>query len=250
MKRIVAFILAALMISSAAIADEILFRGLPWGCTPATAIEGLAINGFPKETPTDGASIMSLGQYSDSLDKYGSKWCKNGGCQLSYYFLDNVKVAGHEVAYSIVYFAYPELDDSIFPYADYAELVQAYYTINATDKFAVYEDLESKLSGLYGTPETFQDVQGYFNTNYDTITDISVWQGDNNTAVVLKMEWNTVDGETESKQGFLGEDNITLLYSKTDLDERIDKINKYWEDAALQAEKETIANNASNTDGL
>lgn len=250
MKRLTALLLVVCVLCSGAFAAEILFRGLPWGCTPATAVEGLVINGFPREIPTDGANIMSLGQYSNLLDKYGDKWCKNGGCQLSYYSLDGVKVAGHEISYAIAYFAYPELDDSIFPYADCAELVQAYYTIKPTDKFAVFADLETKLSGLYGMPEKLQDVQSYFNTNYDTITDISVWQGDNDTAVVLKVEWNTTDGETESKQGFLGEDNVTLLYSKTNLDARIDKINKYWEDAAIQAEKESIANNISNTDGL
>lgn len=248
MKKIICVVLAILSLITTAFADEITFRNIPWGSNPNQVSEVLQAAGFSKVYATNGAWITSFGD--GDFDEFDINGADNAGYDWTDYKTTGLKVAGHEISYMGLEFLYGIQDEGLLLDIDSARLIRAYYVLKASDKFLVYNDLKTKLSSLYGEPKVLHREQKYWNESYIKINDGLLWSGENDTAVLMSIEWYTYDGVSESKQGFLGEDNITLSYGKTDIDEDLEFVEKYWEQEALRVEQRTVEENVDNVDGL
>ena len=253
MKKLLCALLMITLFAQTAIASEITFRDIPWGSNVDSVLSMLYGSDWQEGYLISEAYISPLGN-GFFTEEFGESYCFNGGFEWKDLRDSYFVVAGHNVAYTSFTFTYG-IEDGVLSLApEDSQLVKAEYTFGVTDKFLVYNDLKTKLTSLYGEPKLLRTEEPSF--NFDTyaectdIRDACLWYGENNTAVLLSMNWKTSDGVTEEKFGYIGENAIYLSYAKTDIPDRIDIINECLKQEAVRTEQETVSQNTNNTDGL
>lgn len=206
MKRVVAVLLALVMVCGAAIADEILFRGHPWGTNYQLVASEL---GEPFDWYEEKGHLIDwMNQEWD----YG----KEPNCFRVYGYPDgeSFKVAGYNVSFVTFAMLYSAEENVVLKELADTELFGAIYSLVVTDSNAAYEDLKTKLTSLYG--EGTEGKEKYSDDVFAT------WDGDNNTCVKLTL----------SSYG-----DVTICYGNTNL-EVISELN-----AALTAEQQAAIKN-------
>lgn len=203
MKRLLVLVTALLMaLSSAVLAEEISFPGIPW----LSSVESVkdAMNGkLPGETPSEDYTYMGW---------YESDWCREG-YEGSYYIPDFelvytahpfYDVAGLKVDSMTLKFV-PEGDSGT--YSD--ESTEGYRLVQAEYHFAedgetslkdVYSQLEKKMLAIYGEPS--KNLSGGEAAEaYSRDTSGYIWEGDHNTKVRLYYSSTHYynDGKSEKK---------------------------------------------------
>ncbi len=125
-------------------------------------------------------------------------------------------VAGYPVVETGIYFAYVPGENGIIDHDNpETALYYAYYSIEPLDMSAVYEDLKTKLTSLYGDPVDGKasDIGGKYETRYIS------WFGSNDT--VLSLVWNG-NKYIVIKYGWLGGNQLLKnAYDALVLEERI-----------------------------
>ena len=170
-------------------ADEILFRGIPWG----TSLKELEDQGYLKDSyPYD-----DYLPYEAYMTTHPSWRNALGGCTPYVSGFDctcyprDMKVAGYTVGYMSLYCHYAVENGKINKSEASSVLYAADYALTPEDYEAAYANLKSKLSDLYGdVKETVTYEEKVYNGIYCEVANAtSVWSGDNNTHVVLGSKW-------------------------------------------------------------
>ena len=218
--------------------EEILFRKVPWGSTPAdySSLVGVSSLRGPSETSCyswewKGNDISSsLHGLSDS------------GVYI-YAYPDGFSVAGIPVESVYAYFLYNINNELPVREDTEAKLYKAYYSFEAIDMGAAYELLKGKMEALYGTAQKNENVTNVWNlsgNDYEQHDEWYVWYGANNTGVYLRTQYqiDSVDKTTKYTK-------LDLVYGKTNSAEQISVL----EASFAKEEMNQMLNNDSN-DGL
>ncbi len=127
----------------------------------------------------------------DYMPIRGEWHCKPG------WLVEGTKIAGYEVAEIVMCFARDDIE---------SELLSVLIVLDATDTEEAYGDLTSKLSQLYGEYD-----EGNFEESFVEMSDwkgsFNVWQGANNTAVMLAKRYGS---------------RISLIYGTLDAQDILD----------------------------
>lgn len=207
---------------------KILFRDIPWYSTKAETEsvlfkEGAAATGWmsnPNEIyRMDASNYSSVTTKSDRVD---------GGGYRGWY--SGVSVAGYDVSDTYACYVYP-LDDNgkIIASDEDAEFYFGWYTFDKddfSDHQAIYDDLNAKLSSLYGESTPGGD-------DYKTT---AIWTDSENNIIRLLINAD--------------KDYVTLGYIAADANERLDAVQNALDQAAADAEAAERNANKSNVSGL
>ena len=244
-------VILALMMSSTALADEILFRDIPWGSNTETVLTSMGLidtdvyRALPESErvhkidshllyapwshiePFGSGRITEYNQYEGGY-KYSPMMGLPGDITVGEYELENLELQ----------FMYGVNEGVVSTAKEDAEFISGKYYIRIeADKYGVgydkaYKDLLDKLTWLYGKPSNNEEnpKYGYW---IDGGYRYSIWFGDNNTGVILYHSSDQYDTE------------ISIEYGRTDIEGDLVYIQEY-----LDENKRDEKYNDSNTDGL
>ena len=178
MKKFISVLLVLSMLAAYALADaptydgEILFRGLPWGCSIDEAVANIQAAGVTNDRVRDGEDVHAI-DYSVSVDACGFEYAPSG-------LPNDFFVAGHLVEQVVVEAIYGIVDGQISHEREDSRMYCAtYYFKDQTNIKDVYDDLVSKLTSMYGTP--VDAIESYYDHNL-------MWTGTNNAAIIIEMD--------------------------------------------------------------
>lgn len=163
------------------IADgEIVFRNMPWGTTYEDAERALASTSYLGMSDHSRYRIAGLNDLVTWFPKINNKWYSAGKAGILY--TPDFKVAGYDVDKAVLYFAFLPNTDGIINTKCDTDMFAAYYDINVPKELytETIEDLQGKLSGLYGTIITTETEK-----NSDFTAIYNIWKGKNDSYVVL-----------------------------------------------------------------
>lgn len=205
MKKLVAVVLVLVMMCGAALADEILFRGNPWGSkySDVTAEMRYVGNWYDDEI-----HMIDWMNFDTDYSKEA-----NGFNVLGHSIDEDFRVAGYSVNGISLLFLYSTNGVEVIKDIQDSELFGAQYSLQVMDLEIAYTDLKEKLSGLYGDGKEGKN-------EYGDMTFVT-WTGDNDTAVKLITD----------------NYGIYIRYGKTD-DRILEELN-----AALIAEQQMAIKN-------
>lgn len=228
MRRIIAF---AIMISlclicvSNCLADEILFRNLPWGSNPDEMEKELSATGFLYPISSEGM-LVYLDKYLEELDRShldNSRATEQscGWASAAYNFgEDGPSVAGYNIGSVQAYFYSPIENNVVNMDKKAAKLYLAQYNLSILDYDTAFDELSNKLSKLYGEPEqklgktsAWLNENDAFLTTCDTIR--LYYYGDNNSVVVLEKVLNDEKGV-----------GLAIVYGQSGHDDHIAKCDE------------------------
>lgn len=243
-KRIVCAVIVIALLAPTAFADEITFRGIPWGASVADVEAAMEKDGIRFYTYNE----RQMRRWEGLEQAFDFDHLYDEPCGWYAYAMPNgFEVAGYPVAsigvscvwgYSASGEIQKEKEDSNFYIAVYA--------FDVIDKEAAYKDLQEKLSSLYGTYTEKSKSGTYFHIDSDGSGGecgyrewISEWDGDDNTAV--KLYCYSADREGDSSEC------VSIYYGKTDMDEYIDALQEIIKEDLIRQEQ---ARRNSSVDGL
>ncbi len=201
MKKFTGLVFALIMLCSVASAEEILFRGIPWGTNIPDACKLL--------------SDFEIIDYIDELP--AQEWMESytgEGLDNSFNILahanDGVTVGGYEINLLDLLFLYSFDEAMIHREQEESRLFRATYHLTVADAESAFADLTMKLTTLYGEGTQSQSdgeryvewrsegtgvylIMGdsYINITYG-VTDDS-WLNDLNAAIAKEEQQNAVD---------------------------------------------------------
>ncbi len=207
--------------------NEICFRGVAWGASYDETLKAM-----PDEIKFYGLQdreywyTNEVNMFDEGINDYykGHLGCYTYTMTSS---LKDLKVAGYEIENLSLYFCYLTGEDGLLiKDEEHTALVFAYYKLEPKDHEAVYEDLITKLTSLYGDVDVTRHDSSYISHTQN------MWYGADETMVsVVKEDYPTGSHYIYIKYGFSGADDL---------------IKAAYEAAVL----EETRNAASNTDGL
>lgn len=228
MKRFVSLLMACMLILSVGtcvLAEEsetFLFRNIPWYA--------------PKKEVSDTLSslTMNLNLPNATIPDWFQTWehtdsdytVAKAGAGTGY---GNVSVAGYN-AELIVYYVYPIVDGKLLRNGDEAEFYLAVYEFSdSADMEAVYNDLVTKLTGLYGESSAL-NKWGRFTGR--------LWKAKDGSQIWLRI-YNTN-----------GDYTVQLSYTAPESTSRLEAVEAQITKEKLEAEELERQKNINNTDGL
>lgn len=240
-----------LSLISNSIADEILFRNLPWGSDPNAMEKELKAAGFLYPIASE-SSLVYLDRYLDELDRsyldnsrITEEYC--GWGLIAFNFSeDGPSVAGYSISSVQAYFHSPIKDGTVNLEKKAAGLYLAQYTLNVIDFDTAFDELSSKLTKLYGEPirrdgktSALINENDVFFTTCDTIR--LYYYGDNNSVVVMEKAVNEGKGIA-----------LVIIYGQMGFDEHIAKCDKTIKQEKYQERlnKEQDTDRSENFSGL
>lgn len=229
MKRLVALVVVLMLLRGSCMAEEILFRGIPWGMGITEVIEILRVEFQWDEVMYGEDTLHRIWDYhvpfSDSFltnNLLGYNHIPENVCGYYYSLPHRIPVAGYDYVDATIYAHYDLQGSDIDTSVDSSKFYAAEYCFEAEELSATYKDLVDKLTYLYGDGEIVEDNE--------EITDgfpIIRWDGDNNTALSIR-----------AKLGFDYKDRsgeVYLNYYKTDCDEIIAGIDRIEKNKAMES---------------
>lgn len=188
--------------------DIYTFNSAPWYCTKSQAEQI-----WNQKSPYANFDIRSTYIFELSY-----------GIQVLY---KNTNVAGYSATINTK-FIFPIEDGIIIRNNDLAQLYEAAYWISDDykDLPGIYEDLESKLTSIYGTPHDASDKR-YF-----------------------RKEWSDKSGNQISLSASTSTYNIAISYVASDAEERVATIKEAITNEEIRKEQLDRLNNSDNVDGL
>lgn len=231
MKKLFVLVLA-LLFATCAYAESgasndatITFRGFEW-YAPFSEVHPL----MERDSGSD--FMPSFGYDETSIDSiyrveraymFSDHRVDEGGAEYYYYEID---VAGY-VADVDIYYMYPIVDGAVLHDETKAEMYMAVYEFSELEDMpAVYEDLKTKLTALYGEGE--ERLDKYYDSVY--------WEDANGNAI-----WLVIDEDGEE---------IRLAYAAGGHIDRLAALEEQLSIDAAKAEDEARKENAGNTSGL
>ncbi len=178
MKKIICILAVVSLLMTVAFADsttydgEILFRGLPWGCSIDDAVANIQAAGVTNDRVREDQDVHDV-DYSFSVDECGFSYSPSN-------LPNDFFVAGHLVEQVAIDAIYGIVDGQISRERKDSRMYCAtYYFMDQANINDVYDDLVTKLTSLYGTPvDAPESIYDYSN----------MWTGTNNVAVIIEMD--------------------------------------------------------------
>ena len=246
MKRfgfLLVFLCAIVLWQVQAAAEEILFRGIPWDSNIIEVRDALQEEKFPalpiERNPDDDSSIYDFSPLNDAYWMYIEN-------TVSVYNIDlnnlDIELAGHKIKRIELFFLNSIVSDDLIDGSDNAlKFKRAEYWISPKDGAECFDDLKSKLTKLYGVPKESTEI-----LSDELISDWAMWNGDNDTGVFIKRRWarNAKTHEYKMEIGF------EVTYGKTDVLDEIKDIENVGHNEIKRKEKERLAGETDNYDGL
>lgn len=178
MKKVVSVLLVLSLLAACAFADaptydgEILFRGLPWGCSINDAVANIQAAGVTNDRVREDCDVHDV-DYSFSVDSCGFSYSPSD-------LPNDFFVAGHLVEQVAIDAIYGIVDGKISHEREDSRMYCAtYYFKDQANIKDVYDDLVSKLTSMYGTP--VDAIESYYDHNL-------MWTGTNNAAIIIEMD--------------------------------------------------------------
>ncbi len=160
---------------------EITFRDIPWGTSYADAKELLSDLDLWKLTgesyKTYSVEDITLGDYK------GISFEKNDINIIGNTWNSHIDVAGYTTEDITLFFAYVPVDGVLTKTEEDSALYGARYEFKPENLSEAADDLEEKLSSLYGEPDSTKTDSDIWGNKYTYIT----WTGKRNTEVVMKI---------------------------------------------------------------
>lgn len=236
-KIIISLFLASLLLSallvSGAIAetaittqkDTFLFRNIPWYTTQRDVQN--ALSGLTTSSNRSGVTIPDWFQRWNNID--GDMTVEAGGCLTRY---KDVNVAGYKAGLC-VYYLYPIVDGKTVKADDSAEMYLAIYEFaTLSDMPAVYDDLITKLTKLYGESGALNNPDNWTSFNG------RLWKAADGSQIWLRL-YHMYDNYT-----------LKLSYIAPDCTARLDALAAQLLQEKVDAEAEERQQNQDNTEGL
>lgn len=259
MKKLICLLFVLLTVTLPALADEIRFRGIPWGSNVQTVISAL---GWDEELARRNELIEQAGntiQTDDPLVYYllsnrvrevgysvFDNKIENENCGYTYnnfYSLkDEMIVAEHSVDTITLEFLYGVEDGNVLEDQTSSEFVKGTYKFMGDD-IGIYEDILDKLIWIYGEPIDFSEtIEDYPSSKIKEV--VATWEGENDTVLLLTL---MARGEysAETYEYIYSISNLSLEYGKTDIGERISAIV-----SIMEKNERDVKYNDINTYGL
>ncbi len=181
-------------------AEPILFRGIPWGTSMSEAIAQISNDlSFDVDAYTVSYRIDNM------LYKFNSEGAIYDGEKLTYRYIANssalskiggMKVAGYPLRQLILFgVSQPNDKGSLAKDRDHISLFYGAYYFDVTQTDAVYADLLSKLTSLYGDVDLNREEDGVVQ---------NLWRGAEGSMVSLVNN----DGSIMIRYGFSGADEL------------------------------------------
>ena len=195
-KRFAILIIAGLtMLFGTTYADEILFRGLPWGTDIDTFKK--SFNASPWSGVEDEeAQLIAWNEHRNNssrmiFDLKSSSILPSGWSYTTFSFDGSpLVVAGYNVAALDGYFYYGVDGDTVIKDRASTRLYMAEYVFDVLDIDGAFQDLKTKLTSLYGTGETkLSEGTAYNSETWKEIVypvEKYIIFGDNDTSVLLE----------------------------------------------------------------
>lgn len=204
----------------------ILFRGIKWYTSKRETEQKLYSEGASSHGilgSSENLYRMSATDYSSVT--MGSDRVDEGGYRGWY---AGISVAGYNVDDTYACYVYPIQDGKIIHDDELAELYFGWYTFKNeyADHQAIYDDLSTKLTSIYGEG----DIDS---TKYHTTT-----------------TWKDIQGNYIRLLINADKDYVTLGYMAADGENRLDAMAKALQDEQATIEKEEREKNTSDTSGL
>lgn len=243
-KILVLCLLLMLSLQALAVADEITFRGIPWGSSLTEVEEyfsNLSIVDFDSEDVKRDTIL------NDDYDVYSNNSYEC--CWHDFVFPHgSITVAGYDVNIHLYCFYGIDENGNVLREKEDSVFYAASYDLEVVDVETSYEDLVNKLTSLYGEG-SLQTSGGtvYYGSStgsgtYEYEERIMTWLGDNDTGVRIYCIVN----DLEHSQGDPG--SITIYYAKTDAWIELDKLQNALHQEAIA--NESANRDASDTSGL
>lgn len=208
------------------------FRGIPWNTARADAEQLLEDDGAKKNWETSDIYRLSAVDYLHVTS--GDEVVEGGGCKVTYH---DLTVAGYTPSRTNACYLY-QIDENgkIDKTKDTSQFYMGWYEFendDFSDMEAIYNDLLTKLTSLYGDGNIDQgESSQYFWT--DTWTD--------NDGNVIQLLINGME-DRENQE-------ISLAYIAADADERLDAMENALDAETAANEAEQREANKDNTSGL
>lgn len=208
--------------------EPILFRGAAWGASYPDVLKVLPDGVKMRDLDIKEYWYPMLDMMNEG-NSYGNQVKAEIGC-YSYArssSLKGVKVAGYEIEQLYLYFIFvPDESEKLIKDEAHTAFISGQYKIEPKDPDAVFDDLVSKLTSLYGDVDIEESKTGIIDKK------MALWKGADGTMVsVFRQDYSSGTHEIYIKYGSLVGDELIK--------------NAY--DAAVREENEGAA---SNTDGL
>lgn len=163
--------------------NPILFRNIPWGANFETAKAAFPDKVRWCDVNDDSAYNVEYMVYDGAETRYTGNVSEYKYTQSSSLEEAGMKVAGYNIASIVLRFAYVPGSDGLLVHDDnHVALYLAQYQIEPKDPDAVYNDLLTKLSSLYGDIDYTHTNAQYISYTYN------VWNGSDGTMVCLERE--------------------------------------------------------------
>lgn len=256
MKRLISVFLVLLTFAVPAFADEIMFRGIPWGSNVESALKELDLRNVDgSEADLQSESVTRCRYTRPTIDDFGYMRMPGTGyyrdCGFSYEFYSSIRndpflkdkdVAGYKLAKIELQFMYGIVGREVSTEESDAQLVTGKYELKIEEQQvetykSAYEDLLDKLVWLYGEPAEQNEGRSERYSKSDWVEKYSLWRGDNDTAILLYVKYYNDDSPFSWE--------LSIEYGKTGISGELEYIEKYWENKE-RGEKY----NAENTNGL
>lgn len=241
MKKAFLLLIVVLLIGSTVSAsaveqpDTILFRSIPWFENRASVRTTMSnIDGIqPGYGSSDMARIDTW--YRQWNNMYADPNITDGGAMSAY---KNLKVAGYSASVTLS-FVFPIVDGKVLYSADNAQFYKAIYKLDELEDMpAAFDDLTTKLSSLYGTPED----KSYYNSFAGLDTPKAwLWYAKDGSLVFLAMYYDTYSKKY---------DEVWITYAAPKTDELLNTLIAQIKQEAIEAEEAERLKNSTNTDGL
>lgn len=245
MKKFFCLVIVLFSLSSIACAEEITFRGIPWGANVSEVLSSLELVNADEVDRNSGVDKYKLVcVYESDIEEFGSQRLiefssfEDCGYTCSPLMAFNMMVAEYKVSWLELQFLFGIADEKVSREQSDSEFYSAKYKFRPDDYVTAYEDLLDKLIWLYGEPIVEETVNNDSYLTKHRHERYARWNGENDTSVLLYVLYYTDDTNKSRYE-------LSIEYAKTDVLERAEFIEHYFE----QEERNTKYN-SSNTDGL
>ena len=231
MKKAISILMACLLVFSIAgcafaeEAETYLFRNIPWYAAKKEASE--ILSSLSEYRNRSNTTLPDWFQRWNNID--GDYTVAEAGAYTTY---KDVSVAGYKASLT-AYYVYPIVDGRLLRNDDDAEFYLAVYEFaTLTDMEAVYDDLVTKLTGLYGESTALNNPDNWTKFNG------RLWKAKDGSQIWLRL------------YHMYGDYTLKLSYTAPDSTGRLETVEAQITKEKIEAEELERQQNTNNTDGL
>lgn len=233
---------------------EIVFRGIPWG-TSMAELEKMKMFDYFGSYDSSMPFEENFATVPDWRLAFGGTEFHTGHKAICAVYGDGLKVGGYKVTGINLYCMYGTKYGALNREKDASQFFAADYEFDPIDYKAAYYNLQEKLTDLYGEGEVkTESAESFFLVDkgcfdYTQIGVITIWNGKNDTHVLLFGSWIENESQYENDVNEMTRNlvkNLYITYYQGGKDQQLRYINTMEQ----ELEKKEENNNAEGYEGL